>query len=154
MIQEFKKFIMRGNVLDLAIGVVIGASFSKIVDSMVNDVLMPPIGLIVGKVDFSNLFISLSGKHFHSLAEAKKAGAATLNYGLFINNIINFLIISFVIFLLIRQTNRFYKKDEPKEPVTKKCSECVSDIPIEARRCPHCTSYVNESENMLNSDLS
>ncbi|RFU66060.1 large conductance mechanosensitive channel protein MscL [Peribacillus glennii] len=146
MFTEFKKFIMRGNVLDLAIGVVIGAAFNKIVDSTVNDILMPPIGLIVGKVDFSNLYINLSDKDYSSLAAAREAGAATINYGLFINNVLNFLIISFVIFLLIRQVNRFHKKEEPKAAETKKCPECISDIPVVAKRCPACTSYLSNDE--------
>lgn len=136
---------MRGNVLDLAVGVVIGAAFSKIVDSTVNDILMPPIGLLVGKVDFSNLYINLSGNNYSSLAEAREAGAATINYGLFINNIINFLIISFVIFLLVKQMNRIHRKEEPKAAVTKKCPECISDIPVSAKRCPACTTYLQET---------
>ncbi|WP_199478561.1 large conductance mechanosensitive channel protein MscL [Peribacillus saganii] len=144
MIQEFKKFIMRGNVIDLAVGVIIGAAFSKIVTSLVDDVLMPPIGLIIGKVDFSDLFISLSGEKYDSLAEAKAAGAATLNYGLFLNNIINFLIISLAIFIIVRQVNRFHKKEEPETPLKKPCPECFTDIHLEAKRCPSCTTYLAE----------
>ncbi|WP_409301146.1 large conductance mechanosensitive channel protein MscL [Peribacillus sp. SCS-155] len=145
MLSEFKKFIKRGNVLDLAVGVVIGAAFSKIVDSLVNDILMPPIGLLVGKVDFSELYLNLSGKEFDTLAEAKKAGAATINYGSFINNAINFLIVSFAIFILVKQVNRFYRKEQPTAPTTKKCGDCLSDIPAEARRCPNCTSYLSDT---------
>ncbi|PLS17091.1 large conductance mechanosensitive channel protein MscL [Bacillus sp. M6-12] len=144
MFGEFKKFIMRGNVIDLAVGVIVGAAFSKIVSSLVDDILMPPIGLIIGKVDFSDLFISLSGEKFSSLADAKAAGAATLNYGLFLNNIINFLIISFAIFIIVKQVNRIHKKEKPKSPVKKTCPECFSDIHLEAKRCPSCTSYLAE----------
>lgn len=143
MWKEFKKFAMRGNVIDLAVGVVIGGAFGKIVTSLVNDIIMPLIGRLLGKVDFSNLYLNLSGEKFTSLAEAKAAGAATINYGLFINNIIDFLIISFSIFIVIRQINRFSKKEEA--PVTtKKCKYCCSEIAIEATRCPHCTSDINE----------
>lgn len=142
LFKEFKKFIVRGNVLDLAIGVIIGAAFSKIIDSTVNDIIMPPIGLIVGKVDFGNLYINLSDKDYSSLAEAQEAGAATINYGLFINNIIHFLIISFVIFMIVKQVNRFHKKEETKKIATKKCPECISEIPVSARRCPACTTFL------------
>ncbi len=142
MFAEFKKFVMRGNVLDLAVGIVIGAAFGKIVTSFVSDVLMPPIGLIMGKVDFSNLFIPLNGQHYATLAEAKAAAAPTLNYGLFINSIIDFLIVAFAIFLVIRQVN---KMTEPKPapaaaPTTKTCPFCATSIPIQAVRCPQCTS--------------
>lgn len=146
MWQEFKKFIMRGNVLDLAIGVVIGGAFGKIVTSFVNDILMPPIGALLGKVDFSNLFINLSGQKYASLAAAQEAGAATINYGLFLNTVLDFIIIAFVIFLLIRQVNRM-KKEEPEasaEPTTKPCPYCFTDIPIQATRCPHCTSQLED----------
>jgi len=142
MLKDFRKFIMRGNVLDLAIAVVIGAAFGQIVTSLVNDIIMPPIGLILGKANFSNLFISLSGKHYATLAQAKAAGAATINYGSFISTIINFLIIAFVIFLVIRQFNRFKKPAPQVAPTTKKCTFCISEISIEATRCPHCTSAV------------
>lgn len=141
MLKEFKKFAMKGNVMDLAIGVVIGGAFGKIVTSLVNDIIMPLVGMLVGKVDFSNLFISLNGERYTSLAEAKAAGAATLNYGIFINNIIDFLIISFSIFLVIRQANRF-KKPEDTSITTKKCPYCITEIPLEATRCPHCTSKI------------
>ena len=141
MFSEFKKFIMRGNVLDLAIGVIIGAAFGKIVTSLVNDVLMPVISLATGKIDFSNLFVSLNGQHYDTLADAKKAAAATLNYGAFINTVIEFMIVAFVIFLIVKQVNRFMKP--PAAPVTtKNCPECCTAIPLAAKRCPACTSAV------------
>lgn len=134
---------MRGNVVDLAIGIIIGAAFGKIVTSLVNDILMPPLGLVLGKVDFSNLFIDLSGKHFASLAEAKAAGAATINYGVFVNNIIDFLIVAFAVFLLVRQLNRFMPKPAaPAAAEAKECVYCKSSIPVAATRCPHCTSQL------------
>ncbi len=146
MLKEFKEFAMRGNVLDLAVGVILGAAFGKIVTSFVSDVLMPPIGLIVGKVDFSNLFIDLSGQHHASVAEAKTAGAATLNYGLFINNVIDFLIVAFAIFLLVRQVNRLNRKPAaPPEVTTRECPFCLSAIPLKATRCGHCTSQITTS---------
>ena len=140
MFKEFKEFIMRGNVLDLAVGIVIGVAFGKIVTSFVNDILMPPIGLILGKVDFSNLFIDLSSEHHASVAAAKTAGAATINYGLFLNAVIDFLIVAFVIFLLIRQVNRFMPKKEAPPAATMNCPYCLTAVPIGARRCAHCTS--------------
>jgi large conductance mechanosensitive channel len=143
MLKEFKEFAMRGNVLDMAVGIIIGAAFGKIVTSLVNDVIMPPIGLLLGKVDFSSLYINLTGQGYASLAEAQKAGAATLNYGIFLNTIINFVIVAFAVFLLIRQVNRFVKKKEaPAAPTTKDCPHCLSSIPIKATRCPHCTSQL------------
>src|SRR5579871_2331871 len=140
MFSEFKKFIMRGNVLDLAIGVIIGAAFGKIVASLVNDVLMPVIGLATGKVDFSNLFISLNGTHYDTLADAKKAGAPTLNYGVFTNTVIEFLIVAFVVFLIVKQVNRFMKPPAPAPVSTKDCPRCCTAIPLAATRCPACTS--------------
>ncbi len=144
MFKEFKEFAMRGNVLDMAVGIIIGAAFGKIVSSLVADVLMPPIGVILGKVDFSNLFINLSGQSFPSVDAAKAAGAATLNYGMFLNTVINFVIVAFAIFLLIKQVNRFTAKKEeaPADPTTKECPRCLSQIPIKATRCAHCTSDV------------
>ncbi len=144
MFKEFKDFAMRGNVLDMAIGIIIGAAFGQIVTSMVNDILMPPFGLLLGKVDFSNLFISLSGTDYESLAAAKNAGAATINYGLFINTVINFMIVAFVIFMLVKQINRLKRATEPAAPavMTKECPYCFSTIAIKATRCPHCTSEV------------
>ena len=140
MYNEFKEFIMRGNVIDLAIGVVIGAAFGKIVTSFVEDVLMPPIGLLLGGADFSNLFINLSGKAYPSIAAAKAAGAATLNYGIFLNNIINFLIIAFAIFLLIKQINRMQRPAPAAAPTAKDCPYCLSAVPLKATKCAHCTA--------------
>ena len=142
MISEFKEFISRGNALDLAIGVILGAAFGAIVNSLVNDVLMPPIGLVLGQVDFSDLFISLSGETYPSLAAAKAAGAPTLNYGEFINKVISFLIVSFVVFMLVRALNRLRRQQPPPavEPTTKECPRCLSVIPLKATRCPQCTS--------------
>jgi large conductance mechanosensitive channel len=146
MLKEFKEFIMRGNVIDMAVGIIIGAAFGTIVTSLVNDVIMPPIGKLLGNVDFANLFINLGPGRYATLAEAKEAGAATINYGLFINAIISFLIVAFVIFLLVRAVNRLRREGEeeeaPAEPTTKKCPECLSEIPIEARRCAFCTTVV------------
>ena len=140
MLKEFKTFIMRGNVLDLAVGVIIGAAFGKIVTSLVSDVVMPPIGLILGRTDFSNLFFTLGGGSFATVADAKKAGVATLNYGLFLNTLIEFLIISLAVFLLIQQVNRLFPSALPPPPATKDCPMCTTAIPMAAKRCPHCTS--------------
>ena len=140
MLSEFKKFILRGNVLDLAIGVIIGAAFGKIVTSLVGDILMPVVGLGLGKLDFSNFFVSLNGQHYDTLADAKKAAAPTLNYGLFINTMIEFLIVAFVIFLIVKQVNRLFPPPPPAAADTKPCPECTSAIPLGARRCPQCTA--------------
>jgi len=142
MLKEFKEFAMKGNVLDMAVGIIIGAAFGKIITSFVGDVLMPPLGLLLGKMDFSNLFIDLSGKNFPTLAAAKEAGAATLNYGMFLNTIIDFIIVALAIFLLVRQVNKLKRQPEaaPAAPTTKDCPYCVSAVPIKASRCPHCTS--------------
>jgi len=142
MFKEFKEFAVKGSVVDLAVGVIIGAAFGKIITSLVNDLIMPPIGLIVGKVDFSNLFVDLSGQHHTSLSEAKAAGAATLNYGLFINNVIDFVIVAFAVFLMVRQFNRWKQKPAAVVPNTKECPYCVSAIPLKATRCPNCTSQL------------
>ncbi|GEB30788.1 MULTISPECIES: large-conductance mechanosensitive channel protein MscL [Brevibacillus] len=151
MLKEFKEFALKGNVLDLAIGVVIGGAFGKIVTSLVNDIITPLIGLLLGKVDFTNLFITLSGGDFPTLAEAKKGGAATLNYGLFLNSVIDFLIIAFSIFIVIKQLNRFKRKQEVVQaPVTtKECPHCITSIPIKATRCPHCTSMLDGNKAAL-----
>jgi len=142
MLKEFKAFAMRGNVIDMAIGIVIGLAFGKIITSMVNDIIMPPIGLLLGKVDFATLFINLSGKPYATLADAKAASAATINYGAFINTVIEFIIIAFVIFLIVSQINKMKQKEEaaPAAPTTKECPYCASAIPIKATRCPNCTS--------------
>jgi large conductance mechanosensitive channel len=142
MLKEFKAFAMRGNVVDLAIGIIIGAAFGKIITSLVSDVLMPPIGLLLGKVDFSNLFLNISGKSYANLAEAKAAGVPTINYGLFLNTVIDFLIVAFVIFLLVRQINR-WNKPAPPPVTTKECSYCATSIPLKATRCPNCTSELH-----------
>jgi large conductance mechanosensitive channel len=140
MIKEFKEFAMRGNVLDMAVGIIIGAAFGQIVTSFVQDVLMPPIGRLLGHVDFSNLFVNLSGTHYPTIAAAKAAGAATLNYGLFLNTIINFLIVAFAVFLLVRQVNRLAPKPAPPPAATRDCPYCLTAIPLKATRCAHCTS--------------
>ena len=137
MFKEFKEFAVKGNVLDMAIGIIIGGAFGKIVTSLVNDVVMPPIGLILGRVDFNDLFVSLDRKPYASLALAKAAGAPTINYGMFINNILDFAIVAFVMFLIVRQFNRMRP---PAEPTTKECPYCLSQIAVKASRCPHCTS--------------
>lgn len=143
MLKEFKEFALRGNVLDLAIGVVIGAAFGKIVTSFVDDILMPLLGVLVGKHDFSNYFIALDGGSYPSLDAAKKAGAATLNYGLFVNSVISFLIIAFAIFLVVKQINRMNRKPaEVETPTMRDCPECLSAIPIGAKRCKFCSATV------------
>jgi len=145
MFKEFKEFAMRGNMIDLAVGIIIGAAFTTVVNSLVNDILMPPLGMIIGNVDFSNLYISLDSQTYPSLAAAQVAGAATINYGLFINNIINFLIVAFAVFLLIRGINRMSRKSQEVKaaPTTKECPYCISTIPLNATRCPSCTSQLD-----------
>jgi large conductance mechanosensitive channel len=139
MLKEFKAFVMRGNVMDLAVGVIIGAAFGKIVSSLVDDVLMPPIGRALGHMDFSNLFMSLDERHFDTLALAKAAGAPTLNYGVFIN----FLIVAFCVFVIVQIVHRWTAKPEPAAaPTTKDCPQCAMTIPIQAKRCGHCTSQL------------
>ena len=142
MLKEFKEFAMKGNVLDMAIGVIMGGAFGKIVSSLVSDVLMPPIGLLLGKVDFSSLFIDLSGTSQPSLAAAKTAGAPTINYGVFLQATLDFIIIAFAIFLLVKQVNRLKKPAPVAAPTTKDCPQCLSAIPIKATKCAHCTSNV------------
>ena len=148
MLKEFKEFAMRGNVVDMAVGIVIGAAFGTIVKSLVADVLMPPIGLLMGGVDFSNLFIivkegSVAGP-FETLANAQAAGAVTINYGVFINTVISFLIVAFAIFMVIKGMNSLKRQEEeaPAEPTEKDCPHCFTSIPIKATRCPHCTSEI------------
>lgn len=140
MLKEFKEFVMRGNVIDLAIGIIIGAAFGKIVTSFVSDILMPPIGMLLGNVDFNNLFINLTRVHYDTLKAAKDAGAATINYGVFIGTVIDFLIVALVIFLVIKQINKMKRKPAEVAPSTKECAFCASDIPIKAIKCPNCTS--------------
>ena len=142
MLKDFKEFVVRGNVLDLAVAVVIGAAFGPIVTSMVNDIVMPPIGLVLGHVDFKDLFISLTGQSYATLAAAKAAAAPVIAYGQFLNTVINFLIIAFVIFIIVRQASRFQRKSAaaPTAPATKDCAFCCTAIPIAAKRCPNCTS--------------
>jgi len=142
-LQDFKAFILRGNVVDLAVGVIIGAAFGGIVTSLVNDVVMPPIGRLLGGVDFKDFFVSLSGQSFPTLAAAKAAGAPTLNYGLFLNTVINFIIVAFAVFLLVQQVNRLFPKPAPAAPAMKECAWCASSIPAAAKRCPHCTSNLS-----------
>jgi len=145
MLKEFKAFAMRGNVVDMAVGIIIGAAFGAIVKSLVDDVIMPPIGMLLGNVDFSNLYVVLkegvaAAAPYASLADAKKAGAVTVNYGIFINSIISFLIVAFAVFLLIKNINRLQKEEAPAAPDTKECPFCASTIALKATRCPHCTS--------------
>ena len=140
MLKAFKEFAMKGNVLDLAVGFIIGAAFGKIVTSFTSDILMPPIGLALGAVDFSNLFINLSSKHYDTIADAKKAGAPTLNIGLFLNTIVDFVIIAFAVFLLVKWINHLTGANKPAPPSTKNCQYCATAIPLAATRCPHCTS--------------
>ncbi len=145
MLKEFKEFAVKGNMIDLAVGVVIGTAFGKIVTSLVSDIITPLVGLLLGNVDFSNLFLTLGEGNFNTVEQANNAGVATLNYGLFLNNIIDFLIIAFSIFIVIKQLNRFKRKDVQEEvaPTTKACDYCYSEIHIDATRCPHCTSELN-----------
>ncbi len=149
MLKEFKEFAMKGSVLDMAIGIIIGGAFSPIVKSLVDDVLMPPIGMLLGGVDFSNMFAVLrqgaeAAGPYDTLAAAQEAGAVTVNYGVFINTIITFLIVAFAVFMLVKQINRMKREEEapPAEPTTKKCDHCDTEIPIAAKRCPHCTSQL------------
>ena len=144
MWKEFKEFAMRGSVMDMAVGVIIGGAFNTVVKSLTDDVLLPPLGLLLNRVNFTDLFINLSGGDYASLAQAQEAGAATINYGLFINNVLSFFIVTFVMFLLIRQMNdirrRRAQEEPPAEPKTKECAYCFTQIPVKATRCPHCTS--------------
>jgi large conductance mechanosensitive channel len=148
MFEEFKKFVMRGNVLDLAVGVIIGGAFGAIVTSLVKDILMPPIGLLLGRVDFANLFIVLKQGEvagpYATLAVAQEAGAVTMNYGLFVNTIISFVIIALAVFLIVRAVGKLQRQEEapPAVPTTKECPHCATTIPIKATRCPHCTSQL------------
>ncbi len=140
MLKEFKEFAMKGNVVDMAVGIIMGVAFGKIITSFVTDVIMPPIGLLTGKVDFSSLFFNLSDQPYKSLADAKAAGAATINYGLFLNTVLDFVIVAFVMFLMVRQVNRLRTAPAPAPVTTKDCAYCCSPVPLKATRCPHCTS--------------
>ena len=146
MWKEFRKFITRGSIFDMAVGIIIGMAFNPIVNSLVKDIIMPPIGMLLGKVDFTGIFIPLNGQFYESLAKAQEAGAPTINIGIFINTIINFLIIAFVVFMMIKQINKIKPKEESKlavpVPDTKECPFCLSKIPLKATRCPYCTSQV------------
>nr|BFD61173.1 large conductance mechanosensitive channel protein MscL [Bdellovibrio sp. CKG001] len=142
MFKEFKTFIMRGNVLDMAVGIIIGAAFGKIVSSFVADILTPVLSLGLGKVDFSNLFVALNGETYATLEAAKQAGVATINYGLFLNIVLDFLIVAFAIFLIVKAANKMQKAPEAAPATTKECPECCSQIPVKARKCPNCTSAV------------
>ncbi len=145
MWKEFKEFILRGNVMDLAVGIVIGAAFGAIVTSLVKDIIMPPIGLLLGKINFTDLFINLSGTAYPSLKAAQDAGAATINYGVFINTIINFIIVAIAIFFVVKGVNRLRKPAPaaaPAAPTTKDCPHCFTQIPVKATRCPNCTSQL------------
>jgi len=140
MLKEFREFAMKGNMVDMAVGIILGAAFGKIISSLVGDVIMPPIGLALGGADFSSLFINLGGTAYASLAEARKAGAPTLNYGVFLSTVIDFMIVAFVIFLLVKQMNRLRKEEPAAAPTTKDCPQCAMSIPIAAKRCGHCTA--------------
>ena len=143
MLKEFKAFAARGNVVDLAVGVIIGAAFGKIVSSLVSDIIMPPIGLLIGRVDFRNLFVALNGGSYASLADAQKAAAPTINYGIFLNTVLEFVIVAFAVFLLVRQINRLSPPPPAVADPIKTCPFCASQIPVAATRCPHCTSTLN-----------
>ncbi len=141
MLKDFREFALKGNALDMAVGIILGVAFGKIVTSLVEDIIMPPIGLLFGHVDFTNLFLSLTGRHFDTLAAAKSSGAPTINYGLFFNNIFNFLIVAFAVFMLVRQVNRFRRQqEEAPPPATRECPHCLSLIPAKATRCACCTA--------------
>lgn len=142
LLKEFKQFVMKGNVIDMAVGIIIGVAFGKIVTSFVQDVIMPPIGLLLGKVDFSNLFINMSGGSYPTLAAAKQAGAVTVNYGLFINNVLDFVVVAFAVFMVVRWTNRLRSNQAEAAVDTKECPHCLSSIPLKATRCPQCTSQI------------
>jgi large conductance mechanosensitive channel len=142
MLKDFKAFVMKGNVLDLAVAVIIGVAFGAIITSLVNDIVMPPIGLILGHVDFKDLFVSLNGQSYPTLAAAKAAAAPVIAYGQFLNTVINFIIVAFVIFLVVRTANRFQKPAPAADATTKDCVYCATPIPIPAKRCPHCTSQL------------
>lgn len=138
MLKEFKEFALKGNVLDLAVGVVIGAAFATVVKSFTDDILMPPIGLLTGSRDFTNHFVALDGKHYDTIAQAKAAGVATMNYGVFVNNVITFVLVAFAVFLVVKWFNALRRKPEPQASNTRDCPQCLSAIPIKATRCKFC----------------
>lgn len=143
MLKGFKEFAMRANVLDMAVGIIIGTAFGKIVSSLVDDIFMPPLGRLLGRVNFTDFFISLNATHYETLADARKAAAPTINYGQFVNTVINFLIVAFAVYLLVQQVNRWTKKPAPAAaPMTKECPQCAMAIPIKARKCPYCTAQI------------
>lgn len=143
MLNEFKKFALKGNMIDLAVGVIIGGAFNAIVTSLVNDIIMPILSIFTSRINFANLFVALNGKHYDTIALAQADDAATINYGLFITGVINFLIMAFVVFLIVRQINKMRERNTPvSEPTTKKCPHCMSEIHLEATKCPHCTADV------------
>jgi large conductance mechanosensitive channel len=142
MLKEFKEFAMRGNVIDLAVGVILGAAFGKIVSSLVSDIIMPPIGMLLGGIDFTNMFITLSGGTYATLEEAQAAGAVTINYGVFLLALIDFIVVALVLFLLLRPINKLKKPAPVAAPATKECPYCYSNIPLKAVRCPNCTSEI------------
>ncbi len=144
MLQEFKKFALRGNMIDLAVGIIIGGAFSSIVNSLVNDIVMPVLSLLTKRIDFSNLFIALDGKHYDTIALAQEAGVATINYGLFISGVLNFLIMAFVVFMMVRWINKLKKPEVPASPKTKQCPRCLTDINMKATKCPNCTADIQE----------
>ena len=144
LLKEFKTFALKGNMLDLAVGVIIGGAFNSIVSSLVNDIVMPVLSLVTGKIDFTNMFIALNGEKYATLAAAQEAGAATLNYGSFITGVINFVIMAFVVFMIVKQLNKFKQEPEPAAPTEKVCPYCKTKIDIYATRCPHCTSELSE----------
>ena len=144
MLREFREFALKGNVIDLAVGIIIGASFNKIVQSLVTDIILPPVGMLLGKMDFANLFINLSGKPYETLTEAKKAGAATINYGLFINTVVDFTIMALVVFIMVRQINRLKRAEAPAPASTRDCPHCLSKVPLQATRCAFCTSELTQ----------
>ena len=144
MLKEFKKFALRGNMMDLAVGVIIGGAFNSLVSSLVNDIIMPFLSLFTGKLDFSNWFLALDGKHYDTLALAQEAGVATINFGTFLSGLLNFIIMAFVVFLIVKGMNKLRKEEAPAAPTKKKCPHCMSEIDIKATRCPHCTSELSE----------
>jgi len=146
IVQEFKEFAVKGNVMDMAVGIIIGTAFGKIVSSLVSDVIMPPVGLALGGVDFSNMFITLSGQVYPSLEAAKAAGTVTMNYGIFINTIIQFVIVAFALFLMIKWVNKLKKETPPPEPNTKECPYCLSSVPKKATKCAYCTSQLGSAK--------